>query len=74
MQALGDARTEMPSTADFLWMGASQQEHKNKDECRSHERKIRRLRYCIGNQEVFEHGRPPLNHQAMSHPWWGIGP
>jgi hypothetical protein len=53
--------------ADFLRVGASQQEHQNKDECRSHERKIRRSRYGISNQIVFEHDQPPLNHQAISH-------
>ena len=49
----------LPSMADFLWMGASQQEHQDKDECRSHERKIRRFRYGISSQIVFDHDQPP---------------
>jgi hypothetical protein len=49
----------LPSMADFLWMGAGQQEHQNKDECRSDERKIRRFRYGISSQIVFDHDQPP---------------
>jgi len=45
--------------ADYLWVGASQQDHQNKDECRIHERKIRRFRYGISSQIVFDHDQPP---------------